>query len=174
MAPGPAAAEVVERVSAYEPTATEAWAEKGFRIQLRFGLESLELIHDHQLMEQRFSFAAEPGIRLGSIVSVAGTLRYTVLPTGLRWTNTADLGLHLFHGLYLAAGLGYGGVWTLDCSGGSLVNTLRLGWLFPLGQVFSMGPAAQMDWQSSIDCDDGGKSLPNFETANFSWTFGWR
>lgn len=169
----PAAATPKDRVSEWEPTATQAWGESGFRVQLRFGSEMIEELEPSLNPRRRFSFAAEPGIRLGRWFSISGTLRYTVVRTGLRWTNSADLILHPFHGFHVAAGVGYGGVWIHNCSGGNAVFLTRVGWLIPLGQVFSMGPAMQWDWQRPITCGPN-RELPAFQTSQLAWSFAWR
>lgn len=169
-----AAAKPVDRVSEYEPTATEAWGEGGFRVQLRFGLERAdELERMPHEPTPRLSFAAEPGVRLGRWFSLSGTLRYTVLETGIRWTNSADLSLHPFHGLHVTTGVGYGGVWVRNCEGGNVVFLTRVGWLIPLGQVFSTGPVMQWDWQGPIRCSRR-RELPAFQSSNFAWSFAWR
>lgn len=172
--PAAADARPIDRVSEYEPTATEAWAEQGFRIQLRFGSEASTDLETRFGPRSMYAFAAEPGIRLGRWISISGTLKYTVLgDLGLRWTNTFDLSLHLFHGLFVSGGVGYGGAMIgPECSGGGLVQVVRAGWLFPLGQVFSTGPVVQADFQSPIDC--GHFPPDGFSTRNFSWSFGWR
>lgn len=168
-----AAAAPVDRISEYEPTATEAWGEHGFRVQLRFGMESVDELERSLVPQRRFSFATEPGIRLGRWFSISGTLRYTTLETGLRFSNSADLTFHPFHGLHMSAGVGYGGVWLTSCSGGNAIFLTRVGWLLPLGQVFATGPVFQWDWQQEIRCDRR-RVIPAFPSSSFSWSFAWR
>ncbi|HLV61251.1 MAG TPA: hypothetical protein VKY51_07610 [Fredinandcohnia sp.] len=176
----PAAAETrpVERVSEWEPTATEAWRESGFRIQLRVGLETLSdvttTVARGLSQGGALAFGVEPGIRLGRWFSISGTLKYSaVAGAALRWTNTLDLTLHPFHGFFLAGGFGYGGLMHSDCNGGGLVLVARAGWLIPLGQVFSTGPVAQVDAQSPIACDFGA-TTGRFTSRTLSWSFAWR
>lgn len=175
----------VDRISEWEPSATEAWGEQGFRIQLRFGLDSISSVDGRapsslSTESSPFSFSAEPGIRLSRWFSVSASLRYSLSTAGIRWTNTADLSLHLFHGLYVAGGLGYGGMMGAGCEGaGGLVTVGRAGWLFPLGQVFATGPAVQWEWQSRLSCGgrrrDGSPRYDfGFRASSLAWTLAWR
>lgn len=177
----------VDRISEWEPSATEAWAEKGFRIQLRFGTDSVSNVDGRAPgwftpEYSPFSFTAEPGIRLSCWFSVSASLRYSLAMSGIRWSNTADLSFHLFHGLYVAAGVGYGGVMGRPCEGGGgLVTIGRAAWLFPLGQVFATGPAVQWEWQDRLRCggprsekDRSPRYDFGFRSSSLGWTLAWR
>lgn len=170
-------AESRDRVSEWEPTPTEAWAEPGFRIQLRIGFDSVTLAN--KPAQRWFAFAAEPGVRLGRRISLSASLRYSLFEEGLHWTNTADVTFHVFHGFQVSVGAGYGGVMGADCDGGAggLAALARATWLFPLGQVFSTGPAIQFQWQSPLACEDlfGERSFSSgFQATSIGWTLAWR
>jgi len=173
-----------DRVSEWEPTATEAWAESGFRIQLRFGIDSIGTVEGPAAprwissTSSPFSFTVEPGVRLSRWFSLSTSLRYALFGDGFRWTNTADLTLHVFHGLQLSVGAGYGGAMGTSCESGAggLATLTRAAWLFPLGQVFSMGPAVQWEWQHPLRCSefDEERAGFNFQATSIGWTLAWR
>lgn len=180
VATGPVRAAPRDRVSEIVPTATEAWEEPGFRIQLRFGTESMvptDPVFARFATDRRhFSVAVEPGVRLNRWWSVAGAFRYTILTdgVGLRWTGTADVNFHPFHGLQVGTGVGYGGMLGKLCEGSGVAFLTRTAWLLPMGTVFAMGPAIQMDWQTT-SCE-GERSPLEFQhrSVNFSWVLAWR
>lgn len=180
LAAGDAWADPLDRVSEIVPTATEAWEEPGFRIQLRFGSESLEADAPYDRRfgpdDGHFSLAVEPGVRLNRWWSVATSFRYTILSErrGLRWTGSADLLFHPFHGLHVGVGAGYGGMMGGVCDGSGVAFLSRTGWLFPLGVVFATGPSLQVDWQST-SCEGERSPLPlHHRSTNLSWVLAWR
>ncbi|AKU93307.1 hypothetical protein AKJ08_3694 [Vulgatibacter incomptus] len=142
--------EPTDRVSDEILSPGEAWAEPGFRIQLIVGSETLSGLNGVP-SGGGLSLTAEPGVRLDRWWSLSATLHYTVLSgeaEGLRWSGTADLGFHPWSGLFVAAGLGYGGmIVNRDCTGTGLAASAKAGWLFPLGSLFATGPVVQTDLQ---------------------------
>lgn len=147
------------RESEFELPASEAWEQEGFRVQLRLGKETLTPDDAASPESSGWALSVEPGIRLSRWWSLSGTLRYAVLSEGfdgLRWSTTADLTFHPWHGLFLATGLGYGGVLgnrsfsgsgPSRCDGDAFVALGRAGWLIPMGELFAMGPVVQLDAQ---------------------------
>lgn len=178
--PRGAIAESRDRISEIEPTALEAWESHGFRVQLRFGLESL-LPSDAptRLIDQgmdHFAIAVEPGVRWNRWWSFSGTMRYAILAErdGLRWTTTGDVSFHPFHGFFLSGGVGYGGMLGDLCDGSGLALVARTGWLLPLGEVFATGPVAQTDLQHTRCRRDGPDRPFRHLSHSVSWSFAWR
>lgn len=196
------AAEPIERTSEVLQTPSEAWAEPGFRVQLRVGSEQFTPLN---LAPQAsgISLTAEPGIRLSRFWSLSAALRYTILDgdmSGLRWTTTVDLGFHPWGGLFMAAGVGYAGILAQsfglysDCMGSGVAVVGRLGWLFPVGELFATGPVIQTDLQwtrcgsddeiaavRADDFEDGDwmvmerpASTWRHRSLHFAWSLAWR
>lgn len=200
----PVAADPEVRESEYELPAAEAWQQEGFRIQLRFGTESLAGVNDGGPSGSGWAIAVEPGVRLSRLWSLSANLRYSVLSeemAGLRWSTTADVSFHPWGGLFLAVGAGYGGLlakaWsdTGDwggCQGHAAVALGRLGWLFAVGEIFATGPVVQFDVQTTrcgereeggsyVEGPDGDRWVADRSsvwwtqrTLNLSWSVAWR
>lgn len=209
VAPLPAQGDTADpqvRESEFELPAAEAWQQEGFRIQLRFGTESLSTLGVGPF-GGGWAIGVEPGVRLSRFWSLSASLRYSVLNEdieGLRWSTTADLTFHPWGGIFLATGLGYGGLiasgWESDdwnrCEGHAIVALGRVGWLFSLGELFSTGPVVQFDAQATkcgnrsdegdFDDFDGPIEEPrpasrgrrsvwwSHRTLNLSWSVAWR
>jgi hypothetical protein len=169
------AAEPVTRTSDAPVDFDMAWLEPGFRMQLRFGYESLRG-HPPAPPLPAFAVAIEPSYRLSEQLSLGLGLRYSVLLgdwTGLRWNTSGDFSWHPTPGAYVAVGGGYGGMLgervqyevdydedgsyttgdgpegsrLLSCAGHGVVALARAGFLFAVGDLFSTGPVLQADVQ---------------------------
>ncbi|WP_373047709.1 hypothetical protein [Vulgatibacter sp.] len=197
-----------ERESEWEMPAGEAWSQEGFRVQIRVGRDLVSGL-DGAPNSSGIAIAVEPGIRLSEDFSLSATLRYSVLADtgfeGLRWTTTADATWHPWGGFFLAAGVGYAGLignrggfdesLQRRCDGSGAVLLARTGWLFALGELFSMGPVVQLDEQwtrcpaedwAIADEVPAGEEVPGIEeregeaftwrhrTLHFAWSFAWR
>lgn len=171
--------EPVVRESEFELPAAEAWQQEGFRVQLRFGTESLTGLDSTSPAGGGWAIGVEPGVRLSRYWSLSASLRYSVLNEevqGLRWSTTADLTFHPYGGLFLAVGAGYGGLLTTHwesggCQGHAIVGLGRLGWLFSVGEIFSTGPMLQVDAQATRcgnrDEEDGGFGDEDMPSGGF-------
>jgi len=193
LAPLPAAGdeEPSERESEYEMPASEAWALPGFRVQLRFGRDSL-VGGDGAPDASGWSFTVEPGIRLSASFSLSATLRYAALVEGfegVRYTTSGDATWHPFDGFFLAAGIGYAGLvgnaaLTGRCDGDGVVLLARTGWLIAAGELFATGPVIQLDQQwtgcgtEAWDWEEE-EAIESSRTwshrsLHFSWSLAWR
>lgn len=189
--------EPAERESEYEMPAGEAWALPGFRVQLRFGRDSLTGAGDGAPDASGWSFAVEPGIRLSESFSLAATLRYAALIDGfegVRYSTSGEFAWHPFGGFFLGTGVGYAGLVGSSafgsCDGDGVMLLARTGWLIPVGELFATGPVVQLDqqWTSCSyeeeffeeDEEWGNWTYRTTErtwshrTLHFSWSLAWR
>lgn len=156
----------------------DGWQESGFRVSLAY-------LHGYQL-----GFAPAPSfgsagavlrtwIRLDPKWSIGTTFSYQFglgNASGVKWGATVEPTFHVWRGLAVTAGLGYGGFmifrrdpppvgtkweadpgvesrtlrddeWLSSCQGGAWTGLVRAEYQFVIGPLFSTGPFAQTDVQ---------------------------
>lgn len=166
--------EVKERVSETLQTGTEAWAEQGFRLALRFGWESVGGLSELAPSGSGFVFAIQPSVRLSPRWSAGVLLQYSLVHydgAGVRFVTGLTVGLHPWRGLQIELGAAYAGQLVDGCDGIGGSGQLRVGYLFAVGELFSTGPVLQGEIMGT-KC--GGTQGWAQRQLQASWAFAWR
>jgi len=164
----------------------QAWNEPGLRFALGYGWADLHGVGPALAFTSN-SVMLRPSLRVDEYWEAGLTLLYGSGPGGLRWSITAEPELHLWRGLSVAVGVGYGGLSVSDstrdvgnfnpqsepvsrtlsdsetlqsCTGDALSTLTRAEYLFVLGPLFSTGPYAQLNAQWTECQDTFGRTDP--------------
>ncbi|MBS2029744.1 MAG: hypothetical protein JST54_17725 [Deltaproteobacteria bacterium] len=157
----------------------QAWTEPGLRVALGYGWADVHGIGPALAFTSN-AVILRPSYRVDAYWEAGLTLLYGGGPGGVRWSITAEPELHVWRGLSVAVGLGYGGLSIDDqtrdtgsfspgsepvsrtlsdseklqsCSGDALSTLARTEYLFVVGPLFSTGPYAQLNAQWT-ECQD--------------------